>query len=82
MIFPFQFSCRLLLVALLFGSAGAVEPDQVAVPAGPFDMGDEHGLRRDALPRHAVNTDAFLIDRCEVTAAQMAPALNWALAQH
>jgi formylglycine-generating enzyme required for sulfatase activity len=81
-IFPFQFSCRLLLVALLFGSAGAVEPDQVAVPAGPFDMGDEHGLRRDALPRHAVNTDAFLIDRCEVTAAQMAPALNWALAQH
>ncbi len=79
--FPFQFTRRLLLGALLLGSAGAVELDLVAVPAGPFGMGDEHGLRRDALPLHAINTDAFLVDRCEVTASQMAPALNWALAQ-
>jgi formylglycine-generating enzyme required for sulfatase activity len=79
--FPLQFARRSLLVALLLGSAGAVELDMVAVPAGPFVMGDEHGLRRDALPLHTVHTDAYLIDRCEVTAGQMAPALNWALAQ-
>jgi formylglycine-generating enzyme required for sulfatase activity len=58
-----------------------VELDKVAVLGGSFRMGDEHHLRRDALPQHAVEVAAFEIDRCEITASQMAPALNWALAQ-
>ena len=69
----------LLGFLLLLGSAWAVELDMVAVPGGPFVMGDEHRLRRDALPLHSITTDAFQLDRCEVTASQMAPALNWAL---
>ncbi len=61
---------------------GAVDLDLVAVPGGPFVMGDEHHLRRDGLPQHTVTVSAFQMDRCEITAAQMAPALNWALAKN
>ena len=71
----------MLAGAALLGVAGAVEMDMVVVSTGPFVMGDEHALRRDALPLHSIHTDAFLVDRCEVTAEQMVPALNWALAQ-
>ena len=60
----------------------AAEPDMVAIPAGPFAMGDAQALRRDALPVHIVTTDAFLMDRCAITATQMQLALDWALQQH
>jgi len=53
----------------------------VLIPAGEFLMGDSLDGMSDALPRHAVQTDAFYMDRYEVTNQQYADALNWAKAQ-
>jgi len=51
----------------------------VLIPAGQFQMGDtfnEGGSYEQ--PVHAVNIDAFYMDRYEVTNQQYADALNWA----
>ncbi len=51
------------------------------VPAGEFQMGDQHDGQANALPLHNVNIGAVLMDRTEVTNRQYADALNWANAQ-
>lgn len=50
------------------------------VPAGTFMMGDmlEEG-DRDERPAHEVNVSAFKIQQTEVTNAQMAEVMNWAI---
>ena len=59
-------------------------PQMVSVPAGAFEMGrrdegdDTHGAG-DELPRHRVWLDAYRIGRYEVTNAEYAAVLDWAL---
>ena len=55
----------------------------VFIPAGEFLMGDSFGGEgySGELPRHAVNVDAFYMDKYEVTNQQYADALNWAKGQ-
>ena len=45
--------------------------DMVVIPAGPLDMGSEHGEEAEA-PVHRVHVSAFLLDRFEVTNEQFA----------
>jgi len=52
----------------------------VIVPGGEYEMGDHHDMRPPALPVHTVRVDPFYIGRFEVTNAQYADSLNWALA--
>lgn len=52
------------------------------IPAGSFQMGDSFGEGgSDELPVHSVYVSAFHIQRTEVTNAQMASVLNWAIGQ-
>jgi formylglycine-generating enzyme required for sulfatase activity len=46
--------------------------DRVAVPAGPFVMGNDHGGEADERPRHTLTLPAFRVDRTEVSNAQYA----------
>ncbi len=54
--------------------------DMVPIPAGEFLMGNSFTGEGDSdeLPRHAVDVDAFYMDRYEVTNQQYADGLNWA----
>lgn len=56
-------------------------PGMALIPAGEFVMGDHHSGTSWALPLHAVYTDAFYMDKFEVTNRQYADALNWAWSQ-
>jgi serine/threonine-protein kinase len=47
----------------------------VAIPAGPFVLGDERG-RLDVRPVRSIDLSAFWIDRTEVTNAQFAAFVN------
>jgi iron(II)-dependent oxidoreductase len=68
----------------LFAVAGraalAAGDDMVAIPAGPFIMGSNHGAA-DERPAHRVGLTAFLIDRYPVTHQRYAEFLN-ALGTH
>lgn len=59
----------LLAMSLIAGAAVALEPEAVAVPAGPFVMGSERGAA-DERPVHAVEVARFRLDRHEVTNAR------------
>ncbi|MFH1279354.1 MAG: SUMF1/EgtB/PvdO family nonheme iron enzyme [Candidatus Eisenbacteria bacterium] len=53
----------------------------VLIPAGPFTMGSDPGEGySDEEPEHTPYTSAFYIDAYEVTNAEYAEALNWAIA--
>jgi formylglycine-generating enzyme required for sulfatase activity len=55
----------------------------VLIPAGSFQMGNAfpgEGYSNE-LPVHTVTLSPYYIDKCEVTNAQYADALNWAYAQ-
>jgi len=60
----------------------SIPPGMVLVPAGTFQMGDSwsegSSIER---PVHPVDLSPYSIDKYEVTNAQYAAALNWALAQ-
>lgn len=61
--------------------AASLGGDMVLIPAGEFVMGDHHDGSIYELPLHAVYTDAYYMDKFEVTNQQYADALNWAWAQ-
>ncbi|OGV60894.1 MAG: hypothetical protein A2498_08105 [Lentisphaerae bacterium RIFOXYC12_FULL_60_16] len=54
-------------------------PGMVIIPAGTFEQGDSHNLAADARPIHAVDTDAFYMDRTEVTVEQAARVFDESL---
>lgn len=57
-------------------------PEMVLIPAGEFQMGDTFSEGSTAeRPVHAVYTDAFYMDKYEVTNQQYSDALNWAKSQ-
>ena len=62
-----------LLVPALTGAAGAADHcgGMAAVPAGDFVMGSVTG-GADERPRRTVHLDNFLMDKCEVTASDLA----------
>ena len=72
-----------IFVLKLAGPPGlAMPPEMVPVAAGTFEMGDSFG-EGDAneLPVHYVTLSAYEIGKYEITNAQYAAVLNWALAQ-
>lgn len=76
-------SCKILLVASLaltlsVAPAGGAEAtsDMVLVPAGPFWMGDDHGLANER-PKRWVETKSFRIDRFEVTNIEYRGFMEW-----
>ena len=69
----------------LFGVPGGANIEMVHVPAGTFTMGrredgdDALYAGPDELPRHDVALSSYLIGKYEITNAQYAAVLNWAL---
>jgi len=65
----------------IFGTA-TPPPGMVLIPAGEFQMGDPfHEGYPQELPVHAVNVAACYMGVYEITNAEYAAGLNWALAQ-
>ena len=72
-------TCLLLLVALSLPGALLAAPPMVSIPAGEFVMGDAYGIGwKDERPVHRVAVSAFLVDRYEVTNADMRRVMQWA----
>ncbi|HOW73879.1 MAG TPA: SUMF1/EgtB/PvdO family nonheme iron enzyme [Phycisphaerae bacterium] len=68
-------------VVSLTVNASVIPPGMVPIPADEFQMGnslDPTEGHSSELPVHAVYTDAFCMDKYEVTNQQYADALNWA----
>ena len=55
--------------------SAAAQADMVRIPAGTYPIGDPQG-RPSARPAHAIDLEAFRIDRTEVTNAAFAEYLN------
>ncbi len=56
-----------------------VPPGMALIPAGTFQMGDTFGeVNSDELPLHDVYTDAFYMDKYEVSNEKMREVMQWA----
>jgi formylglycine-generating enzyme required for sulfatase activity len=69
----FPVALAILFVATNFGAHA--ESDMVRIPGGAFMMGSDSGAL-DERPRHKVSVETFLLDKMEVTNAQLAAYLN------
>ena len=64
------------------GTSQLAPSNMVLIPAGSFQMGDNHGDGHDdELPVHEVYINAFHIDQYEVTNDELVEVLNWAYAE-
>ncbi|MCE9614021.1 MAG: formylglycine-generating enzyme family protein [Lentisphaerae bacterium] len=74
----------ILLLQLASGLVSGAEPRPVMceVPGGPVRMGDHHGAGwPDERPVHTVPVQVFLMDRYEVSNADMCRVMQWAYQQ-
>jgi formylglycine-generating enzyme required for sulfatase activity len=62
------------------GTTPVPPPGMVYIPAGTFQMGDNLDGQTESMPVHTVTTNAYFMDRYEVTGVLWETVRTWALA--